>query len=135
VFLSFWDVDQVYRTPCKWKYEAMVYPGRSVNGLASALFKQPLRKPTPPTDVELDGFHGKYLELSVPMDIAFDEARREEALSRTATRRASRAGRRAAGTTTRYQHAPGQVDRLWILNVNGERLVIRRFVLRRGDGR
>jgi len=27
-------------------------------------------------------------------------------------------------TTDRYQQAPGQVDRLWILNVEGRRLVI-----------
>jgi len=29
-----------------------------------------------------------------------------------------------SGTTDRYQQGPGQVDRLWILDVDGRRLVI-----------
>ncbi len=72
VFVTFWDVDEVYPTPCKWKRKPMIDPGPGVDGLASALARQPLRNATPPTDVVLGGVRGKYLQWSVPSEIAFD---------------------------------------------------------------
>ena len=114
-FVFFWDVAQVYPTPCKWKGKPMVDPGPDVEGLASALAAQPLRHATAPTDVELAGFDGKYLELSVPDDVDIlndcDEGYFE---SWTAH----------GWGSDRFQQGPGQVDRIWILDVNGARLVI-----------
>jgi hypothetical protein len=110
----FWDVDQVYPTPCKWKGKPMVDPGPDVDRLVAALSDQPLRNATAPTDIELGGFHGKYLELSVPTDIDFDDCDEGYFESWTANGWAS----------DRYQQKPGQVDRIWVLDVNGERLVV-----------
>jgi hypothetical protein len=58
------------------------------------------------------------------MDIAFDEARREEALFPDCHEKTFQSWTSRGWNHDRYQQAPGQVDRLWILNVNGERLVI-----------
>jgi hypothetical protein len=114
VFVFFWDVAQVYPTPCKWKGKPMVDPGPDVNGLASALAAQPHRNATAPTDIELGGFEGKYLELSVPSGVNFADCDEGYFESWTAN----------GWGSDRYQQRPGQVDRLWILDVDGERLVI-----------
>ena len=113
-FVTFWDVNRVYPTPCRWKYRPMVDPGRGVNRLAAALIAQPMRHATAPTDVVLAGFRGKFLEWSVPTDIDFDDC--DEGVFESWTAR--------GWSSDRYQQAPGQVDRIWILDVNGERLVV-----------
>ena len=80
---------------------------------------QPLRHATAPTDVVLAGFHGKYLRWSVPTDINFDRCDEGYFESWTANGWAS----------DRYQQRPGQLDRIWILDVHGQRLVIDAFYL------
>jgi hypothetical protein len=112
--LGFWDVGAVYPTPCRWAGKPMVAPGPTVEGLASALAYQPLRNATSPTDASLAGYHGEYLELSVPADVDFADCDEGVFESWTAEGWAS----------DRYQQAPGQVDRLWILDVGGQRLVV-----------
>ena len=125
VFVTFWDVDRVYSTPCKWKSRVMANPGPGVAGLASALAKQPLRDATAPTDVVLGGFSGKYLQWSVPKDVAFDRAQPEKALFTDCDEDTFQSWTGAVGwASDRYQQAPGQVDRIWILSVHGARLVI-----------
>jgi hypothetical protein len=114
VFVFFWDVAQVYPTPCQWEGKPMVDPGRDVNGLASALAAQPLRNATAPTHVKLGGFEGKYLQMSVPSGVNFAHCDEGYFESWTAN----------GWGSDRYQQRPGQVDRLWILDVDGERLVI-----------
>lgn len=114
VFVTFWDIDQVDPHPCKKVGKPMVDPGPDVDGLAAALAKQPLRNATAPKHIVLDGFSGKYLELSVPTDIHFVDCDDGQFDSWTANGWAG----------GRYQQTPGQVDRIWILDVDGERLVI-----------
>jgi hypothetical protein len=114
MLVSFWDVVQVYPTPCEWAGKPMVSPGTDVDGLASALAAQPLRNATAPTDIEVAGFRGKFLELSVPSNIDFDDCDEGYFESWTAKGWAS----------DRSQQRPGQVDRIWILDVEGQRLVV-----------
>ena len=114
MIVTFWDVNQVYPTPCRWKGKTMVDPGSGVDALASALAKQPLRNAIAARDVVLGGFAGKYLQLSVPRHIDFADC--DQGYFETWT---------ALGWgSDRYQQGPGQVDRIWILSVNGQRLVI-----------
>jgi hypothetical protein len=124
VFVTFWDVDLVYPTPCDWKYKPMIDPGRGVAGLASALARQPLRHATAPEDVVLGGFHGKYLQWSVPTDIAFAAARPDDALFPNCDEKTFQSWTARGWAGDRYQQAPGQVDRIWILNIHGRRLVL-----------
>jgi hypothetical protein len=107
VAVAFWHV--VYATPCRWAGRQLVDPGRDADSLASALAKQPLRNATVPNAVPLGGFRGKYLEVSVPADIDFADC--DEGVFES-------------WSSDRYQQAPGQVDRIWILDVRGERLVV-----------
>ena len=125
VFVTFWDVVGVYPTPCKWAGKALVQPGRDVNGLASALAKQPLRNATAPTATTLAGYRGKYLELSVPTGIEFDDC--DEGYFESWTGK--------GWSSDRYQQKPGQVDRIWILDVDGQRLVVDASYLPEATGR
>ena len=82
-----------------------------------------------PVSVSLGGYDGKYLEWSVPKDIAFSSCDKDPSDGQSYFE--SWTGSKlwspswdSSGTTDRYQQAPGQVDRLWILDVQGRRLVI-----------
>lgn len=124
LLMGFWDVADVYPTPCKWAGKRLVDPGRGVDGLASALARQPLRNATAPVDAVLGGFHGKYLRWSVPRDIAFDEKHRIKALFPGCDEKTFKSWSANGWAGERYEQAPGQVDMLWILDVHGERLVV-----------
>ena len=112
--VAFWDVAKVYPTPCRWQGKPMIDPGRTVEGLARALAARPLRHASRPTDVALAGFRGKYLSWSVPRRIDFSRCGQGYFESWTGRGWAS----------DRWQQGPGQVDRLWILDLNGQRLVV-----------
>jgi hypothetical protein len=117
VAVSFWHIDQVYGQPCRWK-GTLFRPGPTVDDLAKALVDRPLRNATKPIDVTLAGHAGKYLEWSVPAGVDFatcdSDAGTHFFESWTGTGVAS----------NRYQQGPDQVDRLWILDVGGIRLLI-----------
>lgn len=118
--VGFWEVDQVYGNPCP-SSGTLFQPGPTVDDLVAALADIPLRNPTRPIDVTIDGYAGKYLEWSVPADIDFaacdpDGVKDDYFDSWTDTDGGGR-----------YQQGPGQVDRLWILDIDGARLVIDAF--------
>ena len=53
----------------RWLLEPPVGP--TVDDLADAMAKQPMRDGTTPTEVTIDGYAGKYLELTIPADLDF----------------------------------------------------------------
>jgi len=110
--VSLWTVGDVYANGCHW-LGPKIHPGPTVDDLAAVLAARPLRKATTPVAVSLGGHHGKYLEWSVPVDISFSDC--DGASFRSWT---------AENGGDRYQQGPGQVDRLWILDIEGRRLVI-----------
>ena len=130
VGITFWDVREVYAHPCQWQRRS-IQPGPTVADLASVLVKRPLRDATEPTDIVVDGFHGVQLEWSVPAiggEILrvggrsyFDFSGCDEAPEGDHPFMSWTAG---SWASARYQQGPGQVDRLWILDVDGERLVV-----------
>ena len=113
VFVSFWDVNYVYGHPCDWRGSSFD-PGRTVEELVMALVDVPMRNATTPVEVTVDGCQGFILEWSVPTDIDFSSCDESSFESWTA----------AGWSSDRYQQGPGQVDRLWILDADGSRLVI-----------
>jgi len=121
--LSVWDVGQVFRDPCHWQGQGYD-PGPSVGALVAAVVAQPMRNATRPTDVTLAGYKGQYLELSVPADLKsstwtnFDACDVDEGGSHDFQ------GWLGNGMGNRYEQVPGQVDRLWVLDVKGQRLVV-----------
>lgn len=112
--ITFWDVNKVYAHPCDWRGEQLIDPGRTVDGLVEALVDRPLRNATAPVEVTVDGYQGYMLEWSVPTDIDFTSCDDSFFESWTGL----------GWSSDRYQQGPGQVDRLWILDIDGSRLVI-----------
>jgi hypothetical protein len=119
VAVSFWHVDQIYGHPCKWN-GALFQPGPTVEDLAQALVNRPLRNATKPIDVTLGGYAGKYLEWTVPahIDVSACDADSSDGKHYFESWTGTGVG------SDRYQQGPGQIDRLWILDVNGIRLLI-----------
>ena len=120
---SIWDVGQVYRDPCHWQGQGFD-PGPSVANLVAALVAQKMRNATTPTDVTLAGYAGKYLEWSVPADMKSSAWSEFDACDVDATGNHNFNSWLTEGVGYRYEEVPGQVDQLWVLDVNGQRLVV-----------
>jgi len=116
-----WIIANVYTDPCHWQ-GSLVSPavGPTVDDLATALVAQKGRNATTPTDVTLGGYPAKRVELSIPADL--DRATCDEGAIRTWV---------APGEDTAHVNEtqnlgmhPGQLNVVYIVNVNGDRLVI-----------
>jgi hypothetical protein len=130
VAVQFWDVGQVYRHPCKW-LGTLFDPGPTVDDLADALLDVPLRGASEPRPVTLDGYEGRYLEWSVPPDMETNAQGEfltcDVEPSDGVHYFESWTGDPAGWGGDRYHQGPGQLDRLWILDVDGVRFVIDAF--------
>jgi hypothetical protein len=104
--IGFWSVRYIWDHPCS--HGDIVPTGHTVDGLVDALAGQPLRSATTPTDVEVDGFDGKVMRIYVPEDVNFADCYR----------------RQFESWPGRYHQGPGQIDQIWVLDVDGARLVI-----------
>ena len=121
---SVWDVSLVARNPCHWRGN-LVDPGPTVDDLVAALVAQPMRNATTPTDVTLGGYRGQYLEWSVPADmVVTGDADFQGCDVEPSNGHLDFVSWLGDGEGERYQQVAGQVDRLWILDVGGQRLVI-----------
>lgn len=103
----------VYGDPCQWTTTRPELPAGTVDELVAALSAQPMRGATAPTDITVDGYAGKAIELTVPDDL--DLATCEGAEFRSWT---------DAVGGARYHQGPGQHDLVWIIDVDGTPVVI-----------
>jgi hypothetical protein len=77
----------------------------------------------PPSDVTIDGFSGKHLELTVP-DLAFERSDHGNSFTDcTDGELWSYIGKPLSFANHAYSH-PGQVEEIWLLDVDGTRLMI-----------
>jgi hypothetical protein len=103
------DFNEVYTDPCDWSSSIVEPPvGPTVDDLANALAAQAMRGDAVPTAVTIDGYEGKYLEMSVPTDIDLASCDQGEFRS----------------WLGRFHQGPGQIDRIYIVDVDGQREVI-----------
>jgi Tol biopolymer transport system component len=123
VGFSVWDVGEVPGDPCHWK-ESLVGSGRSVDDLVQVLVAQKLRNATAPTDVTLAGHSGKYLEWSVPKDAKVTGDADFAGCDDPGNGHHDFVSWNGNGNGERYELVAGQVDRLWVLDVGGQRLVV-----------
>jgi hypothetical protein len=127
VAITFWNVDEVFGHPCQWVGTER-QPEADVDSLAAALLDVPLRSATEPRPVSLDGREGLYLEWRVPDDIEMEEdGDFPDCDETTDGHRDFRSWTGSGWASVRYHQGPGQLDRLWILDVDGQRLVIDAF--------
>jgi hypothetical protein len=127
VAVQFWDVDQVYGHPCQWD-GTLFQPGPTVDDLANALVDVPMRNATEPIEVTIDGYAGMYLEWSVPADLEVIGDSEFPACDSTSEGHNDFLSWTGKGWgTDRFHQGAGQVDQLWILDIDGSRLVIDAF--------
>jgi hypothetical protein len=111
--ISTWAVGNVFANPCHSNNTLLDPPiDPSVDGLVTGLASQKGHPATMPTDVEVDGYAGKYMEMTVPAGI--DVADCDHGEYRTW----------ADPIEGERSLEAGQRDLLWIVDVAGDRLVI-----------
>ena len=89
----------------------------------AALTAQASRDASAPMDITVDGYTGKSITLHVPDDAATREEAFSECDEQTFASWAGGGDSPSAGPS-RYHQGPGQIDELWILDVNGELIVM-----------
>jgi hypothetical protein len=100
----------VYGDPCQWSTTLPDAPSTTVDEIVAALQSQASRDASEPVDITVDGYAGKSITLHVPDDAVFAECYRGE--FRTLVDNPAADG-------ARYHQDPGQIDELWILDVDG----------------
>ena len=110
-------VGNIFSDPCQW-VELDPQPGPSVDDLVAAFASVPALNATEPTDVTVDGFDGQEIEFTVP-DFTEDECI-EGCFAMWQDERHAGPGPQGAN----YASRPNAHHRLWILDVDGTRLVI-----------
>jgi hypothetical protein len=119
-----WDVGAVPGDPCHWGSTTWT-PGPSVDELVAALQAQVTRNASATVEVTLAGHPGRYLEWSVPADaVVTGDSDFQGCDLEPSDGHRNFVSWFGAGQGTRYQQVAGQVDRLWILDVDGQRLVV-----------
>ena len=122
--VSVWDVGEVPQDPCHWQ-GTMSDPGPTIDDLVEALRTQRYRHATEPTEVTVSGYQGRVLELSVPDDwVVTGDADFEGCDVEPSNGHRDFVSWLGNGEGERYQQFAGQVDMLWILDVDGQRLVV-----------
>ena len=105
--------EKVYADPCHFDKGLLdPLPGPTVDDLATALAKLPGLSATTPTDVTVAGYQGKQLTLTAPASFAGCTLSPDGYLVWELPLGGS------------YFMNPNERDRVWILDVNGQRLVI-----------
>ena len=105
---------RVYGDPCTWSTTMPDAPATTVDELVAALSSQASRDASAPVDITLDGYAGKSITLHVPDDADFATCD-QELFASWGTRDED---------PSRYHQGPGQIDKLWILDVDGHLVVI-----------
>lgn len=108
----------VYGDPCKWSTTRPETPLTTVDEVVAALAAQPSRDASAPTYASVSRYGGKLITLRVPDDAAYEDGRFtdcDQGEFRTFVE----------GTDgARYHQGPGQIDDLWVLDVEGQLVVI-----------
>jgi len=115
--LVFMDVSNLYTDGCQWELVDPP-PGPTVDDLASAYANLPELGATPARDVTVDGFEGKEIQMTIP---DYNENECKDGRFGIFQIRGISVGDAAPHL---WAQAPKQQNKLWILGVDGTRLVI-----------
>ena len=121
--VSVWDVEKVPRDACHWRGN-LDEPGPTVDDLVGALVAQKTRIATEPIDGTLGGYSGQYLEWSVPADMVVTGDADFHGCDSPGNGHLDLVGWFSNLDAEQYAQVAGQVDRLWVLDVDGQRLLV-----------
>jgi hypothetical protein len=115
----------VYGDPCHWSTTIPATPATTSDEIAAALMDQAETDATTPVDVSVGGFAGKSVTLHVPMSYhQVPDVGREEEFAACDQSIYGFYGIEGGTEPDRNAQGPGQVDELWILDVNGEIVIL-----------
>ena len=112
--VQYWTVDGVFFDPCDRQGKPARDAGTSVDDLAAALVAQKLTSTSKPAPVSLDGHDGLYLEMMASPDVEFDDCEIGYYFFWEGM----------PGDAQHSADSPGTVERTWIIDVDGERVVL-----------
>jgi hypothetical protein len=113
--ISLWVVTGVYKNACK--QTTLIPAGDSVRTLADAFVRQEVLSVTKPRHITLAGYDGLYLEIAAPTHKDYSHCKEAELTFWE-----------SKPTGSRWTRMPGMRDRLWILDVDGQPMMLAMFV-------
>ena len=114
----------VYGDPCEWSTTIPETPATTPDEIAAALAAQELSEPTAPVDVTVGGYQGKALTVSVPMTFHLPGSTREERFADCDQSIFGYYGIEGETGPSRNAQGAGQIDELWILDVDGNVVIL-----------
>lgn len=125
--LAFWNVRRINTDPCHGL--RFTDPGPTVEDLAAALAAQPLFTSTAPLPVRVGGYDGLYLERRLPSDLRQVDCVDASGKRRTQAEVSANPDYwfdawSSPGVFENWPYAAGAVEQLWVLDVDGQRVVV-----------
>ncbi|MBA3778194.1 MAG: hypothetical protein H0X16_02600 [Chloroflexi bacterium] len=114
----------VYGDPCQWSTTVPETPATTPDEIAAAFAAQAASDATAPVDVTVGGFAGKAVTLHVPMAYDVPNATREEKFADCDNDVFAFYGVEGESGEVRNAQGAGQVDELWILDVDGSIVIL-----------
>ncbi len=114
----------VYGDPCLWSTTTPETPATTPDEIAAAFAAQASTDATAPADVTIGGYAGKSVTLHVPMSYEVPGATREEEFADCDEDSFAFYGIEGESGHARNAQGPGQIDELWILDVEGSIVIL-----------
>jgi len=114
----------VHGDPCHGSTTIPETPARTHDEIAAALAAQASSGATMPVDVTVGGFAGKAITLHVPMSFDLPNASREEKFADCDENVFAFYGVEGEPEAARNAQGAGQIDELWILDVDGSIVIL-----------
>jgi hypothetical protein len=114
----------VYGDPCQWLATVPETPATTPEEIAAAFAAQASTDATAPVDVTVGGYAGKAVTLSVPMTFDLPDATREERFADCDEAAFAFYGIEGEAGHARNAQGAGQIDELWILDVDGAIVIL-----------
>jgi hypothetical protein len=115
----------VFGDPCQWHTTSPETPATTPDEIAAAFAGQAQTEATAPVDVTVGGYAGKAVTLRVPMSYEVPGATREEEFGDCDDDAFAYYGVASDEIShERNAQGPGQIDELWILDVDGSIVIL-----------
>ena len=114
----------VYGDPCHWSTTIPETPATTPDEIAAAFAAQASTDATAPVDVTVGGYAGKAITLNVPMSFDLPNATREEKFADCDNAIFGFYGVEGEPDPARNAQGAGQIDELWILDVDGSIVIL-----------
>jgi len=114
----------VYGDPCQWSTTIPETPATTPDEIVAAFAAQASTDATAPVDVTVGGYAGKAITLNVPMSFDLPNATREEKFADCDDDAFAFYGVEGETGHARNAQGAGQIDELWILDVDGSIVIL-----------